>query len=130
MSGRSIMSKIHVWLGITAHTPEEFWQYFEINHADREAGRGASLFDREVGIGWYDDDLIGVYHFGRAVSLEAAVDELPTLQDTIAAVLGRCAELNIGQANALFYYQDADLHVADTLRLYNGLRYLGVFEDS
>ena len=33
----------------------------------------------------------------------------------------------IAQANALFYCQDADLHVADPFRLYNGLPYLGVF---
>ena len=123
------MSKIHVWLGVTAHTPEEFSQYFQINHADREAGRGASLFDRDVGTGWYDDDLIGVCRFAQAISLEAAADELPTSPEVIAAVLRRCSELHITQANALFYSQDADLHIADTLRLYNGLPYLGVFED-
>ena len=82
-----VMSKIHVWLGVTAHTPEAFSQYFEVNIADRDAGRGASLFDRDVGSGWYDDDLIGVYRFGEAISLEAAADELPTSPEVIAAVL-------------------------------------------
>ena len=129
MPGHSVMSKIHVWLGVTAHTPGEFSQYFEINAADREAGRGASLFDQDVGTGWYDDDLIGVYRFERAISLEAAADELPTSPEVVAAVLRRCSELEITQANALFYYQDADLHIADTFRLYNGLPYLGVFDD-
>lgn len=123
------MSKIHVWLGMTAHTPEEFWQYFEINHADRGAGRGASLFDSDVGMRWYDDDLIKVYHFGRAISVEAATDELPTSQETRTAVLRRCSEPNIMESSALFYSQDADLHVFDPLGLSGGLPYLGVFEN-
>ena len=129
MPGHSVMSKIHVWLGVTPHTPEEFSQYFEINAADRAAGGGASLSDKDVGINWYDDDLIGVYRFERAISPEAAAYELPTSPDTIVAVLGRCSELGITQANALFCYQDADLHVSDPLRIYNGLPYLGVFEN-
>ena len=129
MPGYDVMSKIHVWLGGTAQTPEEFSRYFEINAAARDAGRGASLFDQDVGTGWYDDDLIGVYHFQRAISPEAAADELPTSPEVIAAVLRRCSELHVTQANALFYCQDADLHVADPLRLYSGLPYLGVFED-
>ena len=83
----SVMSRIHVWMGVTARTPEEFSQYFEINHADREAGRGASLFDQDVGTGWYDDDLIGVHRFAETISLEAAADELPTSPEVIAAVL-------------------------------------------
>ena len=130
MPSHNVMSKIHVWLGVTAHTPEQFSKYFEINAADLEAGRGASLFDKDVGTGWYDDDLIAVYRFGEAISLEAAADELPTSPEVIPVVLRRCSELGITQANALFYYQDAGLHVTDPLRLYNGLPYLGVFEDS
>lgn len=113
-----VMSKIHVWLGETLCTPDEFSQYFEIN-----------LADRDVGIHWYDNGLIGGYRFGQAISPEVAADELLTSQDTIAAVLCRCSELGITQANALFYHQDADPHVSDTFRLCNGLPYLSVFEN-
>ena len=100
------MSKIHVWLSETLCTPDEFSQYFEIN-----------LTDRDVGIHWYDDGLAGGYRFGQAISPEAAADELPTSQDTSAAVLCRCSELGITQANALLYHQDADLHVSYGFRI-------------
>ena len=94
------MSKIRVWLGKMLCTSDEFSQYFEVN-----------LTDRDVGIHRYDDGLIGEYRFGQAISPEAAADELPTSQDTSAAVLYLWFELGITQANALLYHQDADLHV-------------------
>ncbi len=102
---------------ITDH-PESVSRYFEIN-----------LTDIDVGIHWYEDGLIGGYRFGQAISPEAAADELPTSQDTSAAVLCLCFELGITQAKAFLYHQDADLHVSNTFRLHNGLPYPSVFEN-
>jgi hypothetical protein len=128
MSLTSPMSKIHVWLGMSSKSQEEFSRYFEINQADKEAGVGASQFDKDIHIKWYDDDLIGVY-YSASDDLDAALDELPTSSAAIQAIAARCAELDITQANAMFYYEDADLKIADPNKKYNELTYLGVFDN-
>ncbi|MGI4737445.1 MAG: immunity 22 family protein [Janthinobacterium lividum] len=128
MSPTNPMSKIHVWLGMSSKSEEEFSRYFEINQADKEAGIGASQFDKDIHIKWYDDDLIGVY-YSTSDDLAAALDELPTSPPSIQAISDKCAALDITHANALFYYEDADLRVVDSTKKYNELTYLGIFDN-
>ncbi|RZJ93795.1 MAG: hypothetical protein EOO60_04485 [Hymenobacter sp.] len=128
MSPINPMSKIHVWLGMSSKSKEEFSRYFEINQADKEAGVGASQFDKDIHIKWYDDDLIGVY-YSASDDLDAALDELPTSPASIQAIYDKCAELSITQANAMFYYEDVDLQIADPEKKYNDLTYIGVFDN-
>jgi hypothetical protein len=128
MSPNHPMSKIHVWIGMSSKNREEFSQYFAINPADRDAGIGASQFDKDIHIKWYDDDLIGVY-YSETTDLEAALDELPTSPESLAAISDKCQELGITEANALFYYEDADLVIAEPDKKYNELTYIGVFDN-
>ncbi len=124
------MDAIHVWIGVSEKTSDEFYQYFAINETDRDAGLAASEFDKDLGTGWYDDDLIGVYYNESSRSLADALDELPLAsQETEQQIANQCQALNINAANALFYYQDSGLAVTDSNKTYNGLTYLGAFDN-
>lgn len=127
-SNYSVMSQIHVWMGLVA-SAAELGQYFRIDPVSRAAGTGGSQFDRDTGLTWYDDDLIGVF-YSEFSSLEACLNELPSSSVTVAAV--RAAYLATGSPvpNALFYYTDASLTVPNPQRLFSGLHYLGVFDNA
>lgn len=89
----------------------------------------ATQFDKDLNIDWYDDDLIGVYYKEDNEDLEAALDEIPTTDKALDQIRAKCAEIGITKANAMFYYKDADLQVAEPSKLYNGLAYLGAFDN-
>ena len=127
MSQYSVMSRIHVWVGTVA-SAAALEAYFRLDPASRNAGHGASQFDRDTGLNWYDDDLIGVF-YTASPSLEACLDELPTSPETLAAVRAACLVAGITAPNALFYYTDADLTIADPTRRFAGLQYVGVFDN-
>ena len=122
-------NKIHVWVGMSSKSKQEFSRYFDVNPVDKELGVGASQFDKDVIIKWYDDDLIGVY-YGESDDLEAAIDEIPTSPASLDEIRSRCSELGIDKANAMFYYEDSELQLADTSRKYNEITYLGVFDNA
>lgn len=125
------MDTIHVWLGTISSSVEEFNQYFAINPDDRDAGISASQFDKDVYIKQYDDDLIGVYYQQDNDNLDNAIEEIPTASADIEQLIrDKCAELGIAKANAMFYYTDADLEVSDVAKKYNGLTYIGAFDNS
>lgn len=129
--GYNVMDAIHVWIGISNKGPDEFYQYFAINEIDRDAGAGASQFDKDLKINWYDDDLIGIYYSENNRDLASALEELPLASEAVGQlIVSKCRVLNIDAANALFYYTDSDLEVADSAKKYNGLTYLGVFDNS
>jgi hypothetical protein len=130
MSSYNVTSKIHVWLGTTAASRASFARYFEVNPANREREVGASGFDQDLHTRWYDEDLIGVYYSEATSSLEAVLEEIPTSPATIEAIRARCAALGITQANALFYYEDAELIIAEPNKTYNGLPYVGSFDNA
>jgi hypothetical protein len=123
------MDKIHVWIGYTSKTKEEFGEYFKINEEDKNKGIGASQFDKDIGINWYDDDLIGVYKSDTADNLEQTIDEIPTSNETLEAIKNRCKELGVDKANAMFYYTDAEIIIEDNEKLFNGIQYLGLFDN-
>ncbi|HEX8329354.1 MAG TPA: immunity 22 family protein [Hymenobacter sp.] len=124
------MDTIHIWIGLSRKSAEEFYAYFAINPVDRDAGIGASQFDKDVGTKWYDDDLIGTYYNENIRDLATAVEELPLASKTAGQlIMSKCQELGIDEANALFYYTDSDLSVADSAKKYNGLAYLGAFDN-
>jgi hypothetical protein len=128
MSSYSVMSKIHVWAGVTLQSAEDFEKYFEINTVDRDAGIGASQFDKDTGMKWYDDDLIGVY-YGDADDLDTSLATLPVSMNTVNAIRANCIKRGVTKANSLFYYEDADLEINDPDKKYNGLIYIGVFDN-
>ena len=92
---KNVMDTMHVWIGIASISKDKFNQYFAINPVDRDAGVGASQFDKDLGTGWYDDDLIGVYYSSGTDELEAALDELPATPQALTEIETRCAEVDM-----------------------------------
>jgi hypothetical protein len=126
----NVMDTIHVWIGISDQGSETFYQYFAVNEMDRDAGVGASQFDKDLKTNWYDDDLIGVYYSENDKALTSALAELPLASEAVGYLLAsRCRELNIDEANAMFYYTDSNLVVTDAAKKYNALTYLGAFDN-
>jgi hypothetical protein len=128
MSSYSVMTKIHIWAGMTSQSTEDFQQYFEINTVDRDAGIGASQFDKDVNMNWYDDDLIGVY-YSDSDDLDMALDMLPVSVNALVVIRATCIGKGVNKVNALFYYEDAELEIKDRDKKYNGLTYIGVFDN-
>ena len=129
MPSYNVMTKIHVWLGLTEKSKNEFGRYFEIDESNKVTGVGASQFDKDLDIEWYDDDLIGSYYNEENDSLEQALSELPISSLTVERVRRTCLEMTINKANAMFYYEDAELIVIDENRKYNTLTYIGIFDN-
>jgi Immunity protein 22 len=113
---------------MSSKNEKAFSRYFEINPVDKELGVGASQFDKDVNIKWYDDDLIGIY-YSESDDLDTAIDEIPTSPSSLDEIRNRCDELGISKANAMFYYEDSELQIADASKKYNGISYLGVFNN-
>ncbi|WP_444658166.1 immunity 22 family protein [Flavobacterium columnare] len=123
------MSKIHVWIGNTEKSSDEFYNYFKINQADKDLGIGASQFDKDLGINWYNDDFIGTFYNEESTDLEVLLDEIPTSPDSLGKIEKICIDRKLDEVNAMFYYEDAELAVNDINKLYNGLQYIGCFDN-
>lgn len=123
------MSKIHVWIGHTEKSSDEFYNYFKVNEEDKNLGIGASQFDKDLGINWYNDDFIGTFYNTDSTDLEVLLDEIPTSPDSLSKIEKKCLDKKLYQVNAMFYYEDSELIVKDIDKLYNGLQYIGCFDN-
>ena len=131
----------HVWIGTTELDETTFLEYFdndpsyweleddEIETATADVtGCGFSIDLRERYL--YDEDLLQVMWRPHPVSIRELVDETTLRsEDCAAAIVRACADRGILTANAGFAYADPSQGVPDPARTYNGLVYLGLFED-
>lgn len=122
------MTHIHVWIGTFIGSEEDFNQYLEVDKVRVKLGVGGSQFDRDIGLNWYDEDHIGVYHSTTNLSLKAAVDEIIGASGMLEDIYNLCLSKGINEANTMLYYFNDDLEVVTSDRLSNGLVYIGVFE--
>ncbi len=108
--------------------------YFEIDHAAEgdfdDPNYKLCGFCRDIGIVWYDEDFIGIIpRCEYEVSLDEILTEAAVDEDELPLVKARCEALGIKKANAIFWYQDADLVLTQPIKdSYNGLNYIGVFQ--
>ena len=123
-----IMSKIHIWVGESKKSKKEFSEYFQNNQNDIDLGIGSCPFCKDIGINWYDDDLIGVYKSDSNNDLKITLDELPISPQKTQEVYNICMSKNIKNANALFYYSDANLIITNKDKKYNDLIYIGCID--
>lgn len=130
------MSKIHVWIGITHKSEENYLQYFELDYStegDFEAPEyRVCQFCKDIGKKWYDEDFIGIIPIlKKDVSVIEILQEIPIEQDEIRKVLSICKEMGLSSANAIFYYTDSELIIQKPYKdNYNDLKYIGVFNSS
>ncbi|PJJ65405.1 immunity 22 family protein [Compostimonas suwonensis] len=135
-------SALHFWLGTSTLDEAAFGAYFdhdpaywsleveEIESAPADVtgcGFSVDLGERFL----YDDDLLQVMWRSEPVPVRELVDETTLSSDAAARLIVReCAARGILTANAGFVYADPAQEIRDPGRLYNGLQYIGLFENS
>ncbi|XLX40460.1 immunity 22 family protein [Ectopseudomonas mendocina] len=125
---------VHVWVGSNFSQEDEYMSYFEIDHSTEgdfdDPNYKLCGFCRDLGIVWYDEDFIGIIpRCEHEVSLDEILTEAAVDEDELPLVKARCEKLGIKKANAIFWYQDADLVLEQPIKdSYNGLKYIGVFQ--
>jgi len=119
------MKKIHIWIGTTSKSEEEFEKYFD---QDNEI----SEFALDIGIEEYDEDFIGIIPiFSKTESIDTLLKEIPLKQHLYDTVVNKCKELGIINGNAILYLTDSQVEVALPFKnKYNDLKYIGIFESS
>lgn len=127
---------IHIWVGSNFSKEEEYMSYFELDYSIEGDFDDPSYklcgFCKDIGIVWYDEDFIGIIpRREQEVSLDDILAEAAIDDDELPVAKARCDALGIKKANAIFWYQDADLVLKKPIKdSYNGLKYIGVFKES
>lgn len=127
------MSKCHVWVGINNADDETFEKYFELDYDAPDMDIDDPLykvcqFCLDINEKWYDEDYIGVYKEDDMVGVRVLLEELPVSQETLLEIQDICIKKGLENVNAMFYYMDSEIDVADINKLYNQLTYIGKFD--
>jgi adenylate cyclase class IV len=119
------MKKIHIWIGASSKSEDEFCAYFD-------EALGVSEFSKDIRIdGEYDEVFIGILYFGKKIRIEEALKkEIPISINDISKAIEVCNHLNIKDANAAFYLTDASVAISELNKRYNELNYIGIFHSS
>lgn len=134
-------SALHFWIGNTALDEADFSRYF--NHADDYWDRDIEEIEASdknlTGCGFcedlnsaflYDEDLLLVIHLPRPVPVEEIVAHSTLDSDeSLALIVQACMARGIHQANVMFAYADPTQPIPEPDKLYNGLPYIGLFDD-
>lgn len=127
---------IHIWLGSNFLQEDEYMSYFELDYSVEgdfdDPNYKLCGFCKDIGTVWYDEDFIGIIpRREQEVSLDDILAEASIDDDELPLAKARCNALGIKKANAIFWYQDADLMLEEPIKEnYNGLKYIGVFKES
>ena len=134
-------SALHFWIGNTPLGEPEFAHYFE--HADSywelEVEDIESSKQDVTGCGFcqdlgrqflFDEDLLLMIWLPEPVPVSALVSHSTLDSDTsLALIVQACETHGIHTANAMFVYADPTEPITDPDKLYNGLSYIGLFDD-
>ena len=134
-------SALHFWIGNTPLGEPEFARYFE--HADSywdlevEDIEGSSedvtgcAFCQDLGRKFlFDEDLLLVIWLPEPIPVAAIVGQSTLDSDvSLALIVQACEAQGIHTANAMFVYADPTEQITDLEKLYNGLSYIGLFDD-
>ncbi|WP_039050831.1 immunity 22 family protein [Comamonas thiooxydans] len=134
-------SALHFWIGNTPLGEPEFARYFE--HADNywdlevEDIEGSSEdvtgcgFCQDLGRKFlFDEDLLLAIWLPEPVPVAAIAGQSTLDSDvSLALIVQACEAQGIHTANAMFVYADPCETITDPDKLYNGLSYIGLFDD-
>lgn len=129
----SEMSKIHIWIGTTGQTEEEFKRYFEIDYSTGgdfdDPLYKTCQFCLDIGEKWYDEDFLGIMPiYEEPVDVKELLDLTPIgAPFSYQEAYQKSIEAGIFQANAIFYYANCNLILTEIKPDYNGLKYLGFY---
>jgi len=120
----------HVWLGASNIPESQFEDYFKLDYETddiNDPSYKVCPFCIETGMRWYDEDLLVRIFFDQPLPIEQVLQELPS--DKIrSAVFEQCKQLNISEANILYYYSDVDINSDNFSKSSLGVQYLGCFD--
>ncbi|QXZ09507.1 immunity 22 family protein [Comamonas sp. Y33R10-2] len=134
-------SALHFWIGNTTLNEEAFGQYFAYSddYWALEVEDIESASHDVTGCGFcqdicspylYDEDLLLVIWLPQAVSIAEIVGHSTLAsEESLAQIIQACASQGLHQANAMFVYADPTQLITAPDKRYNGLSYLGLFDD-
>jgi len=134
-------SALHFWIGNTPLGEAEFGRYFDYadSYWELEVEDIESSSEDVTGCGFcrdlsrkflFDEDLLLMIWLPEPVSVAALVRHSTLDSDTsLALIVQTCEAQGIHTANAMFVYADPTEPIADPDKLYNGLSYIGLFDD-
>jgi hypothetical protein len=128
------MSKIHIWIGTTKKSKEEYFKYFELDYSTegdfddpdyKECG-----FCIDISEKWYDEDMIGIIPVSNENKpIVSLLEEIPLKKSEYDKVVNRCNLIGLNYGNAIFYYTDSELVINKPYKNnYNDLKYVGFYE--
>lgn len=119
------MKKLHLWIGATTKSGEEWNRYFESEN-------GLSQFSIDIGMEEYDEDFIGILPlFDHAIDIAAVLNEIPVDQNCIEDIIKTAHSLGTEKANAVFYLTDSSVKLMEPLKThYNDCAYFGLYDSN
>ncbi|PHM59280.1 immunity 22 family protein [Xenorhabdus sp. KK7.4] len=130
----TIENRVHLWIGNNFSSEDEYIKYFELDYSVEgnfdDPNYKLCQFCKDVGLQWYDEDFIGIIpRRDESVSIDEILVDAAVDQDEFQSIKDICDRLGIKEANAIFWYQDSELHIYPPYKeQYNGLKYIGLFE--
>ncbi|WP_397457604.1 immunity 22 family protein [Pseudomonas asplenii] len=127
-------NNVHIWIGSNFSPEVEYMAYFKLDYSVEgdfdDPAYQLCGFCKDIGTRWYDEDFIGIIpRAGDDVPLDEILMEAAVDEDELPQVKARCQALGISKANAIFWYQDAELVLPQPIKdSYNGLKYIGLFQ--
>lgn len=123
-------NKIHLWIGTSNKTEEEYRQYFEFDYLSEGDFDKLCQFCKDIGKRWYDEDFMGIIpRFEKEITLDEILEHSSTDPAEWESIKTICRNYGIEKANAIFWYADGELTIPKPYKEeYNGLKYIGMFE--
>jgi hypothetical protein len=108
------ISKLHVWIGTTSKSREEFLNYFELDFSTDgdfdDPNYKVCGFCRDIGQKSYEEEFL-VYEpfYKQEIDLLEIMKESDINPLDIMKAMDECKKLGIVKANAIFSYTDAKI---------------------
>lgn len=119
---------ISVWIGTSNKSIDDFNEYTD----GMEAGNERCQACIDFGVKFIDSDFFVAYGTGNnlVVPVEELVEEIDvSSQDAISEIIHAAKEKGVFEGNSLYYYAKAKFFEEEPGRLYNDLKFIGVFYD-
>jgi hypothetical protein len=132
----SLDRKVHVWIGTTHQSEEEYYKYFELDYSVECIDDPEYIvcpFCKDIGEKWYDEDfLLAAKPMEQEVPLNKLINEVLIEQSEVNKIIDKCNKIGITKANAIFTYaickyNELTISEESIKESYNGLKYIGLF---
>ncbi len=124
------LDKVYLWLGYIDLSRKEFEKYFELDYSVEGDFDNPNYkvcgFCQDIGQLWYDEDFIGYIKTDEAVSIMSLLEKAPIDEDEKSKIILIAEELKLGVVNAIYWYS-GEIEEPSKDKLFNGLRYIGLF---